>query len=189
MDIAASRIWAGALFEAATARGEQVRVQEELDGAARLVSELPLLHKALESPLLTRGQKAEVVETAFGDGLSPLVCNLLALLGRRMKIRLLPSIERTYSHLVDECCGLVTAEVVTAVGIPERLLDPLREALERRLVKSVRIQAKVDPSIVGGILVTAGGWRLDGTIRGELEGIREALLGDDPWREAARVQA
>jgi F-type H+-transporting ATPase subunit delta len=189
MDGSTAPSWAEALFHAASARGEQSRIQEELNRIVDLAPEVPQFLKAIDSPMLLRDQKMEVLRTVLGEGFSPLIINLLALLGRRMKARLLPDIARAYSHLADECCGIITAEVTTAVGIPEDLKAPLQKALESRLGIGISLQARIDPAIVGGILVTAGGRRIDATIHGGFERLRRALLDEPPSGGSSRVQA
>lgn len=184
-----ARAYAEALFDAASARNEQMRIREEMDQIVEIATGVPQFLRALDSPMLLRAQKVDILNSVLGDAFSPLVTNLLLMLGRRMKARLVPDIRKSYSRMADACCGLIAAEVTTAVEIPAGLEALLKESLEKRFGRGVRIDKRIDPSVVGGILVSAGGTRMDATIRGGFERIRRALLGDHPEGESPRVQA
>jgi len=167
--------YAEALFGAASGRGELERVREDLNGLVRLAAEEPLFVRSLDSPLFPRKPKLELL-AAVTEGMSPLVVNLMPILSRRIRTRLLPEIARLFSHMADLCCGVLTAEVVSAIPLSGSLETRLGEALRSRFGRAVRVEKKVDPSVVGGLLVRIAGRRMDATVRGGLERIRRTML-------------
>ncbi len=180
MNPAAVRVYAEALLAVSEERGETERTEEAIEEVLAAARQAPELLRALDFPGYSPEARAGIVQEVFGDRLPPLVLNLLDLLGRRRRIRLLPDIHRLYSRLAARCCGLLPAEVTTAVPLEQDQADALAAALRGLLGRSVRLDLKVDPSIVAGAIVSVAGTRYDASAGGRLESIRRAMT--EAWR-------
>ncbi len=101
---------------------------------------------------------------------------LLALLGRRNKLVLLPLIHEETEAMEKARSGRVEAEVTAAVELTEEQKKRLEKALARMTGKEVELSVRVDPSILGGLVVRIGDRVLDASLRAKMEAMRRALL-------------
>ena len=79
--------------------------------------------------------------------------------------------------MADEAAGIVHAQVTTAVALSDQQVSDITEQLSRSLGKTIRTEAKVDPSIIGGLVVRVGDRLVDGSVRTRLKRLREELEG------------
>jgi len=168
--------YAQALFGAAL-RGNAVEaVRADLESLESWLSADPTLIRFLESPIELDEDKVRLIETLFRGRTTDLFIRLLLLLLRKKRIAHLLEVVRAYRVLVEEHEGVAEARVTTAVPLPQDLNDRLREGLEQLIGKKVRIRPRVDPRIIGGVIVMVQGKILDRSIRHELEKLRDDLL-------------
>ncbi len=110
--------------------------------------------------------------------LSSLVVNFISYLIDQRRLVDYSAITAEYGRLADEDQGLLTAEVVAASDFDERRRDRLRRALSDRTGREVRLEIKIDPSLVGGVIAQVGDLVFDGSIRTQLQHLRNNLLGE-----------
>jgi F-type H+-transporting ATPase subunit delta len=91
------------------------------------------------------------------------------------RIGLLPQIEDAFGELWNARRGVVSAEAVGAVPLGEAETRALGRALEKASGHEVELRSRVDPDVLGGILVRMGGRTYDGTVRSQLKALRESL--------------
>jgi F-type H+-transporting ATPase subunit delta len=108
-------------------------------------------------------------------GLSPLTVNFLRLLVDRQRVGDLAAIARAYHAMVDQQSGRVRATVTSARPLSEDELERLREAIGRMTGRSIVLDSKTDPSLIGGAVTQVGATMLDGSLRTQLERMREEL--------------
>ena len=101
---------------------------------------------------------------------------LLALLARRNKLVLLPLIHEETEAIVKERSGEIEAEVTAAVKLSKQQQERLAAALARMTGRKVTLHVRVDPSILGGLVVRIGDRVLDASLRARIEAMRRALL-------------
>ncbi len=170
---AQAKRYAQAVFEIAEQSGEFDRWLADLRTLADL-AEAGAFLDALETPNLTFEQKGALLRVRYPE-ISGLAVNLANLLVQRRRIRLLPAIYDEYGRLLDQYRGIERAEVTTAV----ELSQDERELLERRLSaitgRKMVLTARVDPSIIGGIVARFGGKLLDGSTRSRLEALKKEI--------------
>jgi len=168
--------YAQALFGAALGGNAIDAVRADLESLESWLSADPTLIRFLESPMERDEDKVQLIEKLFRGRTTDLLIRLLLLLLRKKRIAHLLDIVRSYRALVEEHQGVVEARVTTAVPLPQDLKDRLAEELEQLAGKKVRIRARVDPRIIGGVIVMIQGKILDRSIRHELEKLRDDLL-------------
>jgi len=174
----AAHRYAKALFALAQDEHKQAEVREEIEGLNALFAESRDLREALLMPLHPANErKAALVAIAKRASVSPLVQNFVSYLIDQRRLIAFDAIVGAYAELADVAAGLITAEVVAASPLDERRRDRLRRALSERTGQEVRLQIKVDPSLIGGAIAKVGDLVFDGSLRTQLGQLRSTLTG------------
>lgn len=142
-----------------------------------LYSECDDLRTVLSSPATSPVNRMKVlVEILERDEFPPVAANLMRVLLRRGRIRALPAVTDIYAKLVDERLNRVEAVVTTAIALSSEQEEMVREGLAHFTSKSVRLITKIDPDIIGGVVVQCEGKIVDGSLRTRLDRLKEAVL-------------
>jgi F-type H+-transporting ATPase subunit delta len=169
-----ARRYAEAAFDLAVADRNVEDWRGELDNAAATLAD-PRLQRVLANPALPAANRESVAREALGGRIGPGCWNLVRLLIHRDRVELLPRIAEEFRRLDDRRQGISNATATTA----EPLGDAEREALVGRLEAltggRVRLTTRVDPAILGGVVVRIGDRLIDGSVRGRLERLRARL--------------
>ncbi len=171
-----ARRYAAALFEQAGKAGTVEAAAGELALAAETVASSDRLRALLAQPLVTQEQKTRALENAFGDRASQATMAFLHLLVHKRRINLLPEVQAAFAQMVLDYRNIAHATATSAVPLTPEQVAALEKSLEARTGKDIELETEVDPSLIGGVLVRIGDTVLDGTVRGNLERLREQLL-------------
>lgn len=174
----AARRYARALLDVALERGgaTPATVRRELQEALSALRSHNDLQGVLAHPAVNAERKKRIVSALWaGRTESDLVVRLLTLLVERNRTALLPEIERIFAELWNAHRGVVAAEAVTAEPLDAEGRRSLADALGRATGSEVELTTRVEPRILGGVLVKMGGRIYDGTVRGRLRALREHL--------------
>jgi len=154
-----------------------VATQGQLNGFADLLAESAELREVLENPSIPEAEKLKVLDgLAPRLGLSRPIRNFIALLTHHQRLHELPQMITAYASIADENTGIAEVEITTA-----RPLDnENRRLLEQQVAKLAgesRVQAtyREDPSLLGGAVVKLGSTVYDGSVRAQLEQMRQRL--------------
>jgi len=129
------------------------------------------------SPAVPLPDKRRVLQTiAEGTGVKPLTAKFLNLILDKRRLQYLAEIALAYEELTDERLGRGKATVTSAALLPEPIIQGLKERLRSATGKEIYLEARVDPSIVGGFVAQIGSTIYDGSIRTQLKKMREHLL-------------
>ncbi len=174
---ALARRYAKALLDVARAEGQEpASLVRELSGLVRLMEDNPGLRRALLQPTLKAPARRRLVgalaEAGKGSGL---LRRLLEMLASRDRLALLPALAEEFARAASALQGRVSAEAVTAVPLGEPQRAALSRALGAAVGKTVDLDTRVDPALLGGVLVKLGGRRYDGSVRGQLAALRARL--------------
>ena len=173
---AAARRYARALFALARETNTLTELRSEVDAVAALLQSEKALREALMTPLHPASERQAVVKAvAERGGLSPVILHFLLFLIDQRRLVDFDAIRDEFERLANEASGLVTADVVSASPLDERRQDRLRRALSDRTGHEVRLEIRVDPSLIGGAIATVGDTVFDGSIRTQLERLRANL--------------
>jgi F-type H+-transporting ATPase subunit delta len=171
-----ARPYATALFELAAAEGSVNAVEAGLAEISGLVAESPDFARLLRSPVINTGDKARAVETILGrSGASPMVSNLVRVVARNGRLFALPEIIRAFRARAAAARGETTADVTSATPLSEAQLAALAEALKARIGKHVALNASVDPSLIGGLVVRIGSQMIDSSLKTKLTAMKIAM--------------
>jgi F-type H+-transporting ATPase subunit delta len=161
--------YAQAVFDLAR-EGNMLPVLEadiaSLEGALAQSEEL---RRVIASPLYTREEQGSAL-TAVGQrlGLSPVMLNTLGLMATKRRLFVVPALLATLRELLARERGEVSAEVVSAQPLSAAQAQRLADTLSQSAGKAVRLQTRVDPSLIGGLVVRLGSRMIDTSIRAQL---------------------
>lgn len=184
-----ARPYARAIFEIASAEGAREAWRSVLEELAEALA-APGLFRELKSPLIDRDRMADIIAEALygqqdGDAEAAMdgealrqtrVRALLRLLAENRRLPLVPLIVQQFKELCARAEARVDVEVVTATNaVPQPQQDVLQQAISRRLQRTVVLHWSADPALIGGALIRAGDWVVDGSLRGELQRLSQEL--------------
>jgi F-type H+-transporting ATPase subunit delta len=130
----------------------------------------------LTNPAIAAAKKAALVkELVQRARLSVILGRLLVLLAERDRLVLLPDLLDEYRRRLLDVMNVVRAEVVTAVPLPQDRVIALEQALAAMTGRTVSMDARVDPGIIGGVVAKIGSIVYDGSVKRQLEKMRETL--------------
>ena len=175
MSEAVAKRYAGALFEIVEARGTVDKVEAELETVSTAVANVDDLRKVLNHPQISKEDKKALLEKIFKDEVSAEVLNLLKVIVDHGREPILPDLKNEFTAIADEARGIVEMTVTTASPLAEEDETKLADAFSSHLGKKLRIRTKVDPSVIGGVLVKIGNRLYDGTLAGKLDRFSKEL--------------
>jgi F-type H+-transporting ATPase subunit delta len=171
-----ARRYAAALFAQAKAAGTVREVREDLHTVALAIGQTKALQAILEQSVVTQERKRALLRAAFGEKISPATLTFLTLLVDKRRIDLLSAVEVEYGRMAREAENIALATAQTAVQLSPAQLVQLRQSLEARTGKRIELRTEVNPELLGGVWVRIGDTVYDGSVRGNLERLRESLL-------------
>jgi F-type H+-transporting ATPase subunit delta len=150
-------------------------VREELGDFVQTVEEVPELHGLLLNPQLDAQAKASVLGELLGEA-DELFRNFLQLVAEKGRIGEIKEIGREFERLCAEEEGVVKVELTTAVDLSDPEAEAIVRQIEEASGRTVEATRRVDPALVGGIVLQIGSMRLDASVRGRLERLRQELV-------------
>ncbi len=171
--------YAKALFGLAQETGRVDAIGAELDGLVRAIDEVPALADVFVRPVHPAGERRRALAKLVGPlGLSPLIANFCAFLIDQRRTRDLTAIRDEFVRLAEEAAGRVRGELVTPAPLDAAQLDRVRDALTRRVGRTIDLDVRVDPQLVGGLVARVGDLVFDGSLRTQLAQLRAQLTGE-----------
>jgi F-type H+-transporting ATPase subunit delta len=169
-----ANVYARALFQAARDKDRIDTVREQLGQFADALLETSELRVFFYSPYFTPVEQQQGLEAAF-SGADELISNFLALLieGRRMPV--LPAIRERFEELWEQEHRLIPVEVTSAIELDEKTVSEIGKRIGDQTGREVKLTSKVDPEIIGGIVLRVGNSILDASIRNRLEPLRKEV--------------
>lgn len=170
-----ARVYAKAMLDLAAAQGQEDALLEELHELGRAIAADSELATFLASPLVSSEARAEVLEKVFRRRASDLLVDSLEVINRKGRLALLPAIAAAYRDEYRELRGQVDARVTTAVPLNEAQRGSLAAAIAKFTGKRPELIERVDPSILGGLMVEVAGEKIDSSLATRLHDVGVAL--------------
>ena len=168
--------YGAALFELANESGTADAVSGDLKRFAAFIEESPDLKRLVTSPVFTADQqKAAVGAVLDRAGIGGIVANFIRLVAQKRRLFVLPAMIRAYETLLARKQGIVPAEVTVAEAMPDQLLADLKSALAKTAGSEVSLAVKVNPDIIGGMIVKLGHRMFDASLKTKLNALRVAM--------------
>ena len=168
--------YATAIFEIAKENNDLTGLESGINDLSVALTESADLRDVISSPLISRADQQAAI-TAVGDkmGLHSILRNMLALMAEKRRLFVLPQLIQVLRDMLAEERGEVTADVASAKPLTKTQLEKLSKTLSERVGKAVSINATVDESLIGGLVVKVGSQMIDSSIRSKLNSLQNAM--------------
>lgn len=172
--------YARGLSEAIPDTADLEEALKSLEDMCDTYGEHPTLRTLLETPAVGATTREKILEEVLNVHEMPLVAKRFVLtLFKRHRINLLREATSAFGVLVDQRLNRVVAHVTTALELSPGQEEKLRAKLSTYSDSTVRLEKKVDKEIIGGVVVRLGGTVLDGSLRAQLNRVKESLLAEE----------
>ncbi|MDE2996701.1 MAG: ATP synthase F1 subunit delta [Bacteroidota bacterium] len=174
-EITIARRYAQALNEQAAQAGVLDQVDVDIQLIRDALADSRELRDFFGSPIISREKKAVVVKELFGDRLQQITLTFLSLLVEKRREDVFPAVVTSYRELRDTELGIIAVTVRTAHELSDEDKEALMQAMKSLTGKEVRLETRVDTSILGGVVIRVGDTVYDGSISNQLATLRERL--------------
>jgi F-type H+-transporting ATPase subunit delta len=168
-------VYARALYDAASERGDVEETRQELADFVAAVRDVPELRAVLRNPQIDPRAKAAALEAITG-GVHDIVRNFLRLLAEKGRIAEVEEIHRELERLAAREQGQISVELTTAQELTDEEAREIVDQIARASGRRVEATRTVDPGLIGGIVLQAGSFRIDASVRGRLNRLRQELV-------------
>ena len=170
------RLYAEAMLHVAEESGQAEALLEELDGLVAYLDRTPEFERFLASPLIEEGPHAQVIESAFRGKASDLLVDSLLVVNRKGRLSAVRAIAGAYRAALRDLRGWMDVHVVSAVPLSEPLRARLTAALAASSSRKPTLIERVDPAVIGGLVVEVEGRKIDASVASRLHDLSAALL-------------
>jgi F-type H+-transporting ATPase subunit delta len=167
-------VYARSLFEVAKEQDKLDKVRDELGTFTDALNETRELQVFLFSPYFSTKEKSEGLDKAV-SGADETVLNFLRLLIEKHRMPVIFRVRAEYEQLWEEENKLLPVTVTSAVELPQETVKQIGDRIAEQTDRKVDLQSRVDPDILGGIVVRVGNSVLDASIRNRLENFRKQV--------------
>jgi len=171
-----SKRYAGALFSIGQEDGSFATYGKELEEFKDFFINNADFGNAISNPIYKLEERKSVLTFVLGkSNFSILVKNFLNLLLDKNRIDSIEAIADKYAMLTDEASNIAHAEIITARPLQDETLQKVVDSLKEMTSKNIKSEVKEDPELIGGIVVKIGDLVLDGSVKAQLEGLKESF--------------
>ncbi|KMW56092.1 ATP synthase delta chain [Candidatus Rhodobacter oscarellae] len=168
--------YATAIFELAKEEKALPAVESDLDALEAALAESDDFRALITSPIYTRAEsQGAITAIAKKMSLSGNLANLLALMAQKRRLFVLPQLLSALRGLIADEKGEVTAEVTSAKALTKAQTEKLAKTLKAQVGKDVNVNATVDESLIGGLIVKVGSKMIDTSIASKLANLQNAM--------------
>ncbi len=168
--------YATALFELARDEKSIDAVKTDLDRFDAMLADSADLKRLVRSPVFSADSQSKALAAVLDKAeISGVAANFLKVLTANRRLFAVSDVIRAFRALVAKFKGEATADVTVAEALSDKNLDSLKTALKSVTGKDVALNVKVDPSIIGGLVVKLGSRMVDSSLRTKLNSIKHAM--------------
>ncbi len=171
--------YATAVFELAKDGKKLDQVGQDLAGLVGMMRQSADLKRLVESPVISRADQGKAILAIVKKaGADPLTSRFLGILAEHRRLFALPGIAKAYAAMLSAHKGEIEAEVVSAVPLDAVQLETLKKSIAGFLGQAVTVETRVDPALLGGVVVRVGSRMLDASLRTKLQQLEQTLKGN-----------
>lgn len=185
-EIGPANQYARALLELANSRGQAAEMRDELHGLSTIIQSNPMFKAFCEDPAIGRDERRAVLERTFRGKLSELLMNALLVLNVKGRLYLLPQIALQYQMMLDRQMGNVQVDLTVAQPMDEATLGNVQSRISQAIRKNAVVTQIVDESIIGGMIARVDDRLIDGSVKAQLEAMRQQLASANGTTDAHR---
>ena len=171
-----SKRYAKALFSLGQEDGHFDQYGQDLNEFTRFCQDNADFRQVLANPIFAVEDRKKVLQIVLErSSFSDIVKNFLNLLLDKNRIGAIEAIAEYYSRLTDEASDIARAEIITARPLKDEALGRIEKSLKELTLKSIKTEVQEDQNLIGGIVVKIGDMVLDGSVKTQLEGLKESF--------------
>ena len=168
-------VYGQALYSLAASENLSNEILGQLQVLSAGFAQEPKFIQLLSAPNISKAERCQIIDESFRNVVHPYVLNFIKILTEKGYIRQFSQCVKAYGQQYNEENGIIPVKAVTAVGLSDEHLTKLKLKLEQLTGKQVQLENLVEPDCLGGVRLDYEGVRLDGTIQGRLDSIRNLL--------------
>jgi F-type H+-transporting ATPase subunit delta len=170
--------YATAVFELAQAENAVDATERDFLALKAMVADSPDLARLVRAPVFNSEEQAKGMKAVLAAmQASPLATRTVLLLAAKSRLFILNDVIRSFEKMVERLRGEVSAQVTSARPLSDAQTTELKNILRTKLGREARLETKVDPSLLGGLVVKVGSRMIDSSLRTKLDGLRLAMRG------------
>lgn len=178
--LAIARRYAKALLILGKEDGQAQTYREELKNFVQLLESEKYLEEVISNPLYTAENRKKVLKSIIEKlELSPVMASFLLLVFDKGRIRYIKEINKFYERMTDEIANIARATMISATTLPSDTVEKIKSSLERMTGKKIVLEIQEDSSLIGGVVTKVGDLVLDGSVRMQLEKLKDTLKRGD----------
>ena len=171
--------YAAALFDLANEQGQLREIEQDVLSLKAMLDDSEDLRRLVRSPVLSSdNQSRALAAVAEKASLGPLTINFLKLVARNRRLFVLQDMIKNFRLLAARHRGEVTADVTSAHALTDAQMTALKDTLRASIGgKDIQVNSRVDPNLLGGLIVKVGSRMIDSSIRTRLNNLKIAMKG------------
>ena len=170
--------YATALFDLAIDEGALDQTADDMASLGRMIADSADLHRLVRSPVIGSAAQLEAIDVVMAKAqFGSLTQKFVGLVSSNRRLFALPSMVQSFAQLMASHRGEIAGEVISAHPMSAAQLDVVRAQLKSAVGSDVQIDAKVDPSLLGGLIVKIGSRMIDSSLRTKLQNLKFAMKG------------
>ena len=170
--------YAAALLEIAKDDKQLAQVETDVKSFQRMLDESEDLRRLVRSPVISAEAQAKALGAILDRaGIKGLTANFLMLIARNRRLFAVGDMIKTFRAMLARERGEVSADVASAHPLSPDQLNALKDALRVQIGKDVQVNTRVDPNLLGGLVVKVGSRMIDSSLRTKLNNLKVAMKG------------
>ncbi len=170
-----SKEYGMALYMLAKENNSEKEFAKSLEQVVHIFKKNPEYIELLSTPSISKEERVEIIELAFGKTMPEHIVSFLKLLCERGRIRQLYECVEEYNGLLEEDMKISVAKVVSCVELTKIEKDRLKKRLEKVTGRKVTLECEIDEKVLGGLVVYVDGKVIDGTLRHRLDEMKDVM--------------
>jgi F-type H+-transporting ATPase subunit delta len=168
--------YAKPLLELAHEKGALEAVHEDMTTLRTTCQENREFLAVLQSPVIHNYKKLAILKKVFKGRLNPLTDSLFEILTRRNREGILYTLAIEFNHLYNHFKGIEEIKLISAVALTDALKNEIKVILATKLNKTILLEEKIDPSLIGGFVVQLGNSKIDNSIKNSLHKLKQNFI-------------
>jgi F-type H+-transporting ATPase subunit delta len=175
-NVRVAKRYARSLLEAALDAGALDDVARSVELVRSAIASSASLRAFLRNPVIVSERKKAILAAIFAERVHPIVAAFLQLVCIKGRENILDQIAEQFGQLYDEHVGIVRARVLSATQFPDDLRARIESFVAARFGGKPQVEYRIEPAILGGLIVECNDVRLDASVAGQLQRLRQQLL-------------
>jgi F-type H+-transporting ATPase subunit delta len=168
--------YASALYDLATEQNQVKPVEQAMIALQALLDQSSDLRRLVFSPVFSAAEQSKAMEAVLAKaGIGGLTTNFVQLIAKNRRLFALPGMIKAYRTLASRGRGETEAEVTSAVALNDAQMQQLKEMLKASVGKDVTVTSRIDPGLLGGLVVKVGSRMIDSSLRTKLNSLKTAM--------------